>query len=142
MRVDFDSGAPAIFYEEFFSKHEPWLIEASVVSVEILTDVLRLLFPKRQFTDAYFGSTQDIMDEYCRSLDCCSLDDLLEFERELTGECHRWIPMQAGCDIMVRTDKDSFLADKFLDFDQNAVDNAIEHFVNGGEYAPLQKTLI
>jgi hypothetical protein len=39
---------------------------------------------------------------------------------------------------MVRTDKDSFLADKFLDFDQNAVDNAIEHFVNGGEYAPLR----
>lgn len=272
----FAGGATAIFYESFFDKHEPWLIEASIVSVEILIDVLRSLFPTKQFSETYFGDTgdnipevvkrelfrvwgndvllnfetmsdrlpyiplyrmkqllggnadfiwnatgeythihtieisdeekdrlrsfakheidkhgyvsiadfplsdfmemnfelsqtavhnaafrsclsdayeqhgkiitrkgddltaKDIIEEYCRSLDRCSLEDLLDFERELTGECHRWVPMQAGYDIMVRTDKDSFLADKYFDFNRNGIDNAIEHFIAGGEYVPLR----
>jgi hypothetical protein len=272
----FDGGASAIFYEEFYPRHESWLIEASVVSEEMLPEILRRAFPKKQFTDTYFGDTRDhitevvkrellrvwgddvlltfetmderltyiplyrirqslggnadfiwnaageythvskiditeeekvairafaksevdkhgyvsiadfpfgeipekncelsqtavhnavfhiclsdtyeqhgkiitrkgdnltakdIMDEYCRSLDHCTLDELLNFERELTGECHRWIPMQAGYDIMVRTDKNTYLADKFLDFDCSTIDNAVEHFVNGGEYVPLR----
>jgi len=78
-----------------------------------------------------------IMKEYCRSLDSCSLDDLLEFEKNLTGEIHRWVPMQAGYDIMVRTDKNTFLAEKYLDFDVVAIDNAIENFICG-EYIPLR----
>jgi len=32
-----------------------------------------------------------IMKEYCRTINKCSLDDLLNYEKELTGEVHRWI---------------------------------------------------
>jgi hypothetical protein len=272
----FNGGATAIFCDEFYAKHELWLIESSVVSEEMLKEVLRQAFPRMRFTAAYFGKTsesvfnviekeilrvwgddvlltydalaerltyislarmkyilgqnsdfirnstsefthiskiditedekveifafatsevgkhgyvsiadfpfgkipeknynlsqtaihdavfhiclsdaydkhgkiithkgdnltaKDIMDEYCRSRDRCTLDDLLDFERELTGECHRWIPMQSGYDIMVRTDKVTYLADKSLEFDRRAIDNAIEHFVNGSEYVPLK----
>jgi len=78
-----------------------------------------------------------IMKEYCRTIDKCSLNELLEFEKDLTGENHRWIPMQAGYEIMVRTDENTFVSEKYLDFDVSAVDNAIEYFVHG-EYIPLR----
>ena len=78
-----------------------------------------------------------IMKEYCRTIDKCSLNELLEFEKELTGEIHSWLPMQAGYEIMVRTDENTFVSEKYLDFDVSAIDNAIEYFVNG-EYIPLR----
>jgi hypothetical protein len=272
----FDSGATAVFFTEFFAKHEEWLIGASVVSAEMLEEVLRQIFRCLKFTATYFGKTDEpvsdviesemlriwgddvlltyddlterlkyipisriknalgqnadfvwnstgefthiskfdikqeekifitsfvekeigihgyvsiadfpldeiaernyllsrtavhnavflvcltnayeqhgkiiarkgggtnakqILDEYCRSLDRCTLDDLLNFERELTGESHRWLPMQAGYDIMVRIDRDTFLAERFLDFDCQAIDNAIEYFIGGKEYVPLR----
>jgi hypothetical protein len=271
----FVGGARVIFYEEFYAKHEQWLSEASVGSVEMLTNILRRLFPKLNFTQTYFGYSSGnvravleseilriwgcdtllnygqiagrlpyipierikyeigqnsgfvwnsagtfthvskveisdsehaavretaerecaargyvsvtglpldtiaacngelsqtavndavykicladryakrgkiitrkgnntdaltIMREHCRSLDRCSLDDLLSFEADLTGECHRWIPMQAGYDVMVRTDENTFLAEHYFDFDIASIDNAIEHFVHG-DYAVLR----
>ncbi|MCL2499302.1 MAG: hypothetical protein FWE90_03080 [Defluviitaleaceae bacterium] len=77
-----------------------------------------------------------IMREYCRTLDKVTLDELLEFERDLTGETHRWVPMQAGYDVMVRIDKDTYIADCFVDFDVEGIDAALDHFVHG-QYAPL-----
>jgi hypothetical protein len=79
-----------------------------------------------------------IMEEHCRSLDRCTLDDLLDFEKDLTGESHRWIPMEAGYAVMVRTDENAFVAEKYIDFDKGAIDNAVDQFVNGGEYVPLR----
>ncbi|MDR2869874.1 MAG: hypothetical protein LBV04_05455, partial [Deferribacteraceae bacterium] len=78
-----------------------------------------------------------IIEEYCRTIDKCSLGDLLNLERELTGEVHRWAPMGAGNAILVRIDKDTYVADKYINFDTNMTDKAIELFV-GGEYLPLQ----
>lgn len=78
-----------------------------------------------------------IMKEYCQTIDKCSLDDLLSFEKELTGEVHRWIPMEAGNAILVRVDKDVYVADKYVHFDVEAVDAAIERFMEGS-YLPLK----
>lgn len=78
-----------------------------------------------------------IMKAHCRSLDKCSLRDLLDFERELTGESHRWIPMEAGCSVMVRADKDSYIAEKYVHFDAAGIDGALDLFVTG-EYLPLK----
>lgn len=86
----------------------------------------------------YSIDAKSIMEEHCRMLDRCTLDDLLEFEKDLTGECHRWIPMEAGYAVMVRTDENAFVAERFVDFDKSAIDKAIDQFVNGGEYAPLR----
>jgi hypothetical protein len=79
-----------------------------------------------------------IMKEYCRGLDKCSLQDLLDFEQELTGEVHRWTPMEAGNTVMVRTDRDSYVAEKHVHFDVAAIDDVIDLFVKG-EYLPLRQ---
>jgi len=86
----------------------------------------------------YGIDAKSIMEEHCRTLDRCTLDDLLEFEKDLTGECHRWIPMEAGYAVMVRTDENAFVAERYVDFDKSAIDKAIDQFVNGGEYTPLR----
>lgn len=270
----FSGGAQTIFFAEFYVKNESWLFEASVVSEDMLIEVLRRLFPKLSFTQTYFGYTDasiitalegeilrvwgddvlrtysqlterlwytpldriksvlsqnsnfiwnsvetfshvskieitneerqairdavsrecnssgyasiadlpiseieernyklsmtalhnsvyriclsdkfdikgkivtrkgdtldalTIMKNYCLTIDKCSLDDLLSYEKELTGEINRWIPMEAGNTILVRIDKVNYVADKFVHFDTEAIDAAIElFFVN--EYLPL-----
>ena len=83
-------------------------------------------------------NVQSIIENHCRSLDRCSLEDLLDLEHEITGERHRWAPMQAGYNVMVRTDESTFLAERFMQFDTAAIDNAIEHFLQGREYTTLQ----
>jgi len=271
----FSDGAQAIFFAEFYAKNESWLFEASVVSEEMLTQILRRLFPQLSFTQTYFGYTDasifavlegeilrvwgddvlrtygqlaerllyipleriksllgqncdfiwssvetfshvsrieitdeerqvireaavrecnsrgyasiadlpfgeieernyglsftavhnavyriclsdkfdikgkivtrkgdtldalTIMKNYCRTIKKCSLDDLLNYEKELTGEVHRWIPMEAGNTVLVRIDKDTYIADKFVHFDADAIDAAIELFIDG-DYLPLK----
>lgn len=78
-----------------------------------------------------------IMKEYCGSMEKCSLRDLLNFERELTGEIHRWIPMEAGYAVMIRSDEDTFLAEKYVCFNVFEIDNVLEQFVEGN-YLPLR----
>jgi len=78
-----------------------------------------------------------IMKEYCRTIDKCTLDDLLEYEKELTGEVHRWIPMEAGNAVLVRIDKGNYVADKYVYFDTILIDEAIELVVKG-DYLPLK----
>lgn len=271
----FADGAQAIFFAEFFTKNENWLFEASVVSEDMLMDILHTLFPKLSFTKTYFGYTNasissaleseilrvwsddilltyeqlaerlryipfdriksflgqnsdfiwssvetfshvsrieitdkerqiirkaavrecnargyasiadlpfgeiegrnhelsitaihnavyriclsdkfdkkgkivtrkgdatdalTIMKEYCRSIDKGSLDDLLTYERELTGEVHRWISMEAGNAVLVRIDKDTYVADRHVHFNADVIDEAIEQFVVGN-YLPLK----
>ncbi len=86
------------------------------------------------------GDTLDaisILKDYCRTIDKCSLDDLLDFEKKLTGEVHRWVPMEAGYAVLVRTDKNAYVAEKYVDFDIATIDRAIDLFVTG-KYLPLR----
>ena len=78
-----------------------------------------------------------IMEDYCRTIDKCSLEDLLEYEQELTGVRDRWIAMEAGGNTLVRNDFDSYLADRYLLFDCDLIDQAISHFVVN-DYLPLK----
>jgi hypothetical protein len=78
-----------------------------------------------------------IMKEYCSTLDKCSLQDLLDFDRELTGEINHSIPMEAGYSVMVRTDKDSYVAEKYVHFNIAEIDNILDLLVTG-EYIPLK----
>jgi hypothetical protein len=86
------------------------------------------------------GDTLDaltIMKEHCRTIDKCLLDDLLNYEKDLTGEVHRWIPMEAGNTVLVRIDKDTYVADRYVRFNIEVIDDAIERFVND-DYLPLK----
>ncbi|OGQ95913.1 MAG: hypothetical protein A2521_02965 [Deltaproteobacteria bacterium RIFOXYD12_FULL_57_12] len=271
----FSDGAQAIFFAEFYAKNENWLFEASVVSEDMLIDILRRLFPNLSFTQTYFGYTDasvfsaleseilrvwgddilltyehlaerlryiplerikyalgqngdfiwssvetfshvsrieitdeerqvvreaavrecnargyasitdlpfgeieernyelsitavhnavyriclsdkfdkkgkivarkgdvpdalTIMKKYCRTIDKCSLDDLLTHEKELTGKVRRWIPMEAGNTVLVRIDKDAYVADRYVHFNADVIDEAIGLFVKG-DYLPLK----
>ncbi len=78
-----------------------------------------------------------ILKEHCRSIDKCSLQDLLDFERDLTGESHRWIPMEAGYAVLVRIAEDAFVAEKYVHFDVVKIDETLDTFVRG-QYLPLK----
>lgn len=78
-----------------------------------------------------------IMKEYCRTVDKCTLDDLLNYEKELTGEVHRFIPMEAGNTVLVRIDKENYVADRYVHFNAELVDAAIELAVRG-DYLSLK----
>jgi hypothetical protein len=78
-----------------------------------------------------------IMKEYCRTVDRCSLDDLLEYEKELTGESHRWVPMEAGNAVLIRVDKEHYVADRYVHFIPDMIDDAIDRVVTG-DYLPLK----
>lgn len=78
-----------------------------------------------------------IMKNYCQTIDKCSLDDLLTYEKELTGEIHRWIPMEAGNAVLVRIDKNTYIADRYVHFNADIIDEAIALFVKG-DYLPLK----
>lgn len=92
----------------------------------------KIIAPKGVVFDAL-----TIMKRYCRTIDKCSLDDLLAYAKELTGEVHRWIPMEAGNTILVRIDKDTYVADKYLHFKVDIIDEAIGLFVKE-DYLPLK----
>jgi hypothetical protein len=271
----FAEGAQVIFFAEFYAKNENWLFGASVVSQDMLIDILRMLFPKLSFTQTYFGYTDasvfvvleseilrvwgddvlltytqlaerlqyipldrikyalgqngnfiwssvgafshvsrvsiteeereairetamrkcnadgyvsitdlplgeieernyelsitaihnavyqiclsnrfdkkgkivtrkgDVFDaltivkEYCRTVDKCSFDDLLNFEKELTGMVRRQISLEAGSAILVRIDRDTYVADRHVHFNVDKIDEVIELFVKG-DYLPLK----
>jgi hypothetical protein len=78
-----------------------------------------------------------IMKGYCRSLEKCTLQDLLDFERKLTGESHRWIPMEAGYAVMVRVEENHYVSEKYVHFEPNEIDSALEKFITG-DYLPLR----
>lgn len=57
-------GRQAIFYEAFFSKHEHWLIESSIVSEEMIITLFRRLFPQYFFITTYFGILSENINDY------------------------------------------------------------------------------
>lgn len=86
------------------------------------------------------GDTLDaltIIKDYCRTIDKCSLDDLLNYEKELTGKVHRWLTIEAGNAVLVRIDKNTYVSEKYVNFDTIAIDNAIALFVTD-DYLPLK----
>lgn len=84
----------------------------------------------------YFNALT-IMKDYCCTVDKCSLDNLLTFEKELTGEIHRWVPMEAGNSVLIRVGKNAYVADKYVHFNVDAVDRAIGDFMKS-VYLPLR----
>jgi hypothetical protein len=78
-----------------------------------------------------------IMKEYCRTIDKCTLDDLLFYEKKLTGEIQHWIPMEAGNAVLVRIDKNTYVADRYVHFNADIIDETIGLFVKG-YYLPLK----
>lgn len=88
----------------------------------------------------YKGNSIDIrtiIKDYCLSIDKCSLNDLLNYERELTGEVHRWAPMECANTFLVRINECTYVSDKYVYFDSPSVDAAIELSISR-DFLPLK----
>lgn len=98
------------------------------------------IFEKRGKIITPIGATLDvvaIMKAHCEGISSISLDELADLELELTGYTCRWIFLEAAYAKMIRTEKDRFVADRYVNFDIEAIDNAIDAIVEN-EYMPLK----
>ena len=77
------------------------------------------------------------MKERCRSIDKCTLQELLHYEQDLTGDSYPWIALEAGYAVLVRTAEDTFVAEKYVHFDVDGIDATLDLFVTG-QYLPLK----
>jgi len=78
-----------------------------------------------------------IIKEFCKERDKCTLQELFNYEKDLTGKVYRRAPMEAGYEILVRVNKEDFVAEKYVDFNTKEIDNAIREFILY-DYLPLR----
>ena len=81
-------------------------------------------------------SANDIMRKSCRSLTRATLEELDDLEKSITGRVRNTI-LPIAFETMVRTDRDSFVSDELVDFDIEAIDNALDLFV-GKNITPIK----
>ena len=93
----------------------------------------KIVFHKGKTLDAL-----SIMKNYCRTIQKCTLKELLNKEEELTGEIHRWISMEAGNLYLVRIGKDTYVADKHVHFNPTLIDKSIKQYFKKDDYLPLK----
>lgn len=78
-----------------------------------------------------------IMKKYCSAIDKCSLQELYDYEQYLTGETHRWIPLEAAYAVLIRVAKDTFVSEEYIHFDIDKIDDTLDIFVTD-QYLPLK----
>lgn len=72
-----------------------------------------------------------IMKQICMEKEEYSLDEAMEDVGNLIGINDRRIAYPALYDVMIRVDEQKFVADKYVHFDVEAIDNVIDSFVDG-----------
>lgn len=77
-----------------------------------------------------------VFEDFCRSHGRLTLDDLLNYEKEINGDIHSQ-SLFVAYDNMVRADHDTFVTDSEIQFDVDATDNALALFVHG-DVIPLR----
>jgi len=129
------SDVPLEEIGERYDKLTPISIQNAVFEI-VLSDQYvknnKILMRKGDVLDAL-----TILKGYCKKLDRCTLQDLIEFGSDLTGSSSRGLAMTAGSSVMVRIDKDQYVAEKYVHFDAKRVDDILDLFVTG-EYLPLK----
>lgn len=71
-----------------------------------------------------------IMKQICMEKDEYTLDEAMDDVGNLIGISDRRIAYPALYDVMIRVDEQKFVADKYVHFDVEAIDNVIDSFVN------------
>lgn len=91
-----------------------------------------IITPKGEKLDVFA-----VMKNYCSTLERCLLWDLRDFEKELAGRSYINRAMEAANAVMVRVNKDTYVAEKYVHFDVAAIDAELDFFVLG-RYLPLK----
>jgi hypothetical protein len=71
-----------------------------------------------------------VFENFCRSHDHLTLTELLDYEMQINGGVHSQSLLVAH-NIMIRTDRETFVADNKIQFDITATDDALFRFVQG-----------
>jgi len=116
--------------------------ELSLTAIQnaVFTIVLSENYEKHGKIVTRKGDTLDalcLMKEWCYSLDKCTLKELIQYEQDLTGDEYPWVALEAGYTIMVRTSEDTFVSEKYVHFDEEEIDTALDLFVTD-QYLPLK----
>lgn len=115
-------------------------LSMSAIFEAVFNICLSKQFTKRGKIITRLGDTLDaltIMKEYCRSQDVCQLDDMRAYAKEMIGDLYPQLLLEAGYSVMVRTELETFVADRLVRFDISAVDEAID-LVMQGDYLPVK----
>jgi len=70
-----------------------------------------------------------ILEDFCLSHDHLTLNELKDFEKEINDSTQSQ-SLYVAYNTMVRTDKDTFVSDSAIDFDIDAIDNALARFIH------------
>lgn len=67
--------------------------------------------------------------EFCRKQDKCTYDRLEYIAKQVAGTIKRPDIIEAANAVMVRVDKNDFIADRFIRFDTDRIDTALDYIV-------------
>lgn len=79
-----------------------------------------------------------LLEAYCQDRDECTVTEMMKRADELTGSSNKQYALVALYDKLVRVDADRFVAERFVDFDVDAIDNLLEKII-GSRFAPIRK---
>lgn len=68
---------------------------------------------------------------YCSAKEGCSFTELYDYVKETNGTSNRRAAYAAAYDTMVRVAENKFVADRFVNFDIEAVDKLLEQYIEG-----------
>lgn len=66
---------------------------------------------------------------YCAEKDTCSFTELNNYVTSINGTSNRQVALRAAYDQLVRVEADKFVADKFIHFDIEAIDDLLERII-------------
>lgn len=77
-----------------------------------------------------------VFENFCRSHDSLTLNELLDYEKEINGSVHSQ-SLFIAYDNMIRTNRNTFVTDSEVQFDVDATDDALARFILG-DVIPLR----
>ena len=81
------------------------------------------------------GTSRDVYTEvieFCRKQDRCTYEQLKSIANRVAGVIRQSVIVEAANSAMVRVDKNNFVADRFVHFDVERIDTALNHIVVSG----------
>ncbi len=81
-----------------------------------------------------------ILKNFIAQHDTLTLDEIVDFEKDITGTCDRQIALKRLSQAMIRIEEKNFVAQHFISFDVDVVDTTLESLLQG-DYMPLRSII-
>lgn len=70
-----------------------------------------------------------LVEDYCKTKEQCTVDELVEYVKNITGDGVRRYALEGAYNSMVRIDEETFVADSLVDFDVNSIDALLDQYI-------------